>query len=97
MPYSEPTSSQDRATLAPTPSVLTAGAESEFFSRQLLAAMVAFRDGDFAVRLPGDLTGLDGKIADAFNDIVDRQRAPRARRRRACRARSARKASSSSA
>ena len=28
------------------------------------------RDGDFSVRLPGDRTGLDGKIADTFNDIV---------------------------
>src|SRR5688500_17869345 len=40
------------------------------FSRPLLAAMVALRDGDFSVRLPVDLTGLDGKIADTFNDIV---------------------------
>jgi hypothetical protein len=32
--------------------------------------MLAFRNGDFNVRLPSDLTGLDGKIADAFNDIV---------------------------
>jgi HAMP domain-containing protein len=42
----------------------------QLFSRQLLAAMLAFRDGDFAARLPVDLTGIDGKIADAFNDIV---------------------------
>jgi HAMP domain-containing protein/CheY-like chemotaxis protein/signal transduction histidine kinase len=28
------------------------------------------RDGDFSVRLPGDWTGLAGKIADTFNDIV---------------------------
>ncbi|HUS23812.1 MAG TPA: HAMP domain-containing protein, partial [Candidatus Binatia bacterium] len=28
------------------------------------------RSGDFSVRLPGDRTGLDGKIADTFNDIV---------------------------
>ncbi|HEY7173103.1 MAG TPA: HAMP domain-containing protein, partial [Vicinamibacterales bacterium] len=40
------------------------------FARQLLSAMLAFRDGDFAVRLPSDLTGLNGKIADAFNEIV---------------------------
>jgi HAMP domain-containing protein len=40
------------------------------FSKQLLAAMLAFRDGDFATRLPNDLTGIDGKIADAFNEIV---------------------------
>jgi HAMP domain-containing protein/signal transduction histidine kinase/DNA-binding response OmpR family regulator len=28
------------------------------------------RDGDFSVRLPGSWTGLDGKIADTFNEIV---------------------------
>ncbi len=44
--------------------------EPDQFSRQLLAAMLAFRDGDFGVRLPADLVGLHGKIADAFNDIV---------------------------
>src|SRR6187549_587740 len=40
------------------------------FSRALLSAMLSLRDGDFAVRLPADLIGVDGKIADAFNDIV---------------------------
>ncbi len=37
----------------------------------LLAALQAMRGGDFSVRLPGDRTGLDGKIADTFNDIVE--------------------------
>ncbi len=37
----------------------------------LLGALQAMRDGDFSVRLPGDWTGLEGKIADTFNDIVD--------------------------
>ena len=36
----------------------------------LLAAMQAVRDGDFSVRLPGDWTGLHGKLADTFNEIV---------------------------
>jgi hypothetical protein len=40
------------------------------FQKQLLDALLAFRRGDFAVRLPQDLLGLHGKIADAFNDIV---------------------------
>src|SRR5712671_1511113 len=40
------------------------------FQRQLLAALLDFRDGNFAVRLPSGLTGLDGKIADAFNEIA---------------------------
>ena len=38
--------------------------------RALLTALTAVADGDFSVRLPGDWTGLDGKIADRFNDIV---------------------------
>ena len=40
------------------------------FPRQLLAAMLEFRDGNFAVRMPSGLTGLDGKLADTFNDIA---------------------------
>jgi len=38
--------------------------------RALLAALTAVADGDFTARLPGDWTGLDGKIADRFNEIV---------------------------
>lgn len=36
----------------------------------LLDALSAVRSGDFSVRLPQDWDGLDGKIADAFNEIV---------------------------
>jgi HAMP domain-containing protein/CheY-like chemotaxis protein/signal transduction histidine kinase len=36
----------------------------------LLNALQAMRLGDFSVRLPRDLTGLTGKIADTFNEIV---------------------------
>ena len=32
--------------------------------------MQAVKNGDFSVRLPGDWTGLHGKIADTFNEIV---------------------------
>ena len=35
----------------------------------LLKTLIAFRDGDFSVRLPVDQTGLAGKIADTLNDI----------------------------
>jgi len=38
--------------------------------RRLLRALQAVRDGDFSVRLAGDQTGLAGKIADTFNEIV---------------------------
>ncbi len=36
----------------------------------ILAKLQRMRDGDFSVRLPGSWTGLSGKIADTFNDIV---------------------------
>src|SRR5579863_9044572 len=36
----------------------------------ILAGLQTMRDGDFSVRLPGDWTGLSGKIADTFNEIV---------------------------
>jgi HAMP domain-containing protein/CheY-like chemotaxis protein/putative methionine-R-sulfoxide reductase with GAF domain len=39
-------------------------------SRQLLTAMLAFRDGDFSVRLPADWPGTDGRVAEAFNQSV---------------------------
>src|SRR6476620_1153475 len=38
--------------------------------RVLLYGLQAMRDGDFSVRLPGDWTGLEGKIADTINEIV---------------------------
>ena len=38
--------------------------------RQLLSAMTAFRDGDFSVRLPADWAGVDGRIAEAFNQAI---------------------------
>ncbi len=37
---------------------------------ELLHALQAMRIGNFSVRLPTDRTGLEGKIADTFNDIV---------------------------
>ncbi len=36
----------------------------------ILSSLQTMRDGDFSVRLPGNWTGLAGKIADTFNDIV---------------------------
>jgi len=37
---------------------------------QLLSALQAMRVGDFSVRLGGSQTGIAGKIADTFNEIV---------------------------
>src|SRR5712672_508634 len=38
--------------------------------RQLLSALQNMRNGDFSVRLPSDKTGIAGKVADTFNEIV---------------------------
>ena len=47
-----------------------AGRRLSLDPQTLLATLQAVRGGDFSVRLPGDRTGLDGKIADTFNEIV---------------------------
>ena len=39
--------------------------------RQILAALRAFKRGDFTVKMREDLTGVDGQIAETFNDIVE--------------------------
>jgi HAMP domain-containing protein/CheY-like chemotaxis protein/signal transduction histidine kinase len=44
------------------------GADAEL--HELLAAMQAMKTGEFSVRMAGHHTGLMGKIADTFNDIV---------------------------
>ena len=36
----------------------------------ILVSLQTMRDGDFSVRLPGIWTGVGGKIADTFNEIV---------------------------
>jgi HAMP domain-containing protein/CheY-like chemotaxis protein/signal transduction histidine kinase len=38
--------------------------------QELLHALQAMRSGDFSVRMTGDHLGIDGKIADTFNEIV---------------------------
>ncbi len=39
-------------------------------SQELLNALQAMRSGDFSVRMTGDHLGIEGKIADTFNEIV---------------------------
>ncbi|MBA3394174.1 MAG: HAMP domain-containing protein, partial [Deltaproteobacteria bacterium] len=39
--------------------------------RQILSALRAFKRGDFGVRLREDLTGVDGQIAETFNELVE--------------------------
>src|SRR6476646_433190 len=47
---------------------LNGGSDSAL--RELLHALQAVRVGDFSVRMAGDGVGLNGKISDAFNEIV---------------------------
>src|SRR6266478_5374976 len=57
------------------PSVLTTKKRSKPPARHetsvLLKTLVAFKRGDFSVRMPVDLVGMDGKVADALNDILE--------------------------
>src|SRR4030088_3539567 len=47
------------------------GIDGEIFDlHRMLQALPTVRVGDFSVRLPGNGTGLGGKIADTFNEIV---------------------------
>ncbi|MCW5805616.1 MAG: response regulator [Deltaproteobacteria bacterium] len=39
--------------------------------RTILSALRAFKRGDFSVRMPEDLTGTDGQIAETFNELVE--------------------------
>src|ERR1043165_854897 len=39
-------------------------------AKQLLTALVALRRGDFSAHLPDHWTGVAGKIADTFNDVI---------------------------
>src|SRR5689334_21239823 len=43
----------------------------EVDNRTLLSALMALKKGDFSVRLPVEWTGIAGKVADTFNEVVD--------------------------
>src|SRR5215470_2847705 len=46
------------------------GATPESFARDLLATMLRFKEGDFSSRMPTSLVGIEGKIADVFNEVL---------------------------
>src|SRR5476649_248664 len=48
-------------------------AESAYMvdARPILKALRRIKRGDFTARMPLDLTGVDGEIADAFNSVAD--------------------------
>jgi signal transduction histidine kinase/HAMP domain-containing protein/ActR/RegA family two-component response regulator len=50
---------------------IQAGLQMMLDRRALLKALRAFKRGDFSVRMPPNLTGIDGEIAQAFNDVVE--------------------------
>src|SRR5215210_4486978 len=50
----------------------TATGAAQLDAKLLLKTLRAFRNGDFSIRLPLDMTGVEGEIAEAFNDIVSR-------------------------
>src|SRR5436305_7309142 len=54
------------------PSVNGSSSETDSCKRQLLATLNALKAGNFAARMPADLTGIDGKIADSLNEIIAR-------------------------
>src|SRR5436309_11635679 len=47
-----------------------ANGHAAFDLNNLLYALQAMKVGDFSVRMAGDQLGIEGKIADAFNEIV---------------------------
>jgi len=55
---------------APIPANGTANGSVAFDPHELLHALQAMQIGDFSVRMAGDRTGIEGKIADTFNAIV---------------------------
>src|SRR5262250_2763081 len=51
--------------------ILPASAADEIDHIALLTALKSLTKGDFSVRLPMSWTGMAGKVADAFNDMVE--------------------------
>src|SRR3954463_3271538 len=52
-----------------------AGLQMMLDRAELLKALRQFKRGDFTVRMPLNLTGVDGEIAQAFNDVVELEEA----------------------
>ncbi len=58
----------EKASVSP----LEHGSKEPLDAKLLLTALVALKKGDFSVRLPLDWSGIGGKIADAFNEVIER-------------------------
>jgi CheY-like chemotaxis protein/signal transduction histidine kinase/HAMP domain-containing protein len=51
--------------------VVAASDATSLQRRDILKALRALKRGDFSVRLPGDLSDVDGEIANTFNEVVE--------------------------
>src|SRR5262245_42575534 len=69
-PMTQTAEAPGNGTATPAPLVDLNGAANGHHLNDLLNAMQAVRVGDFSVRLSGDRLGIEGKIADTFNEIV---------------------------
>src|SRR5262245_45185696 len=43
----------------------------ELDAKLLLKTLTALKKGNFSIRLPNDWTGVNGKIADTLNDVIE--------------------------
>jgi HAMP domain-containing protein len=50
---------------------IQAGLQMMLDRGELLKCLRSFKRGDFTTRMPMNLTGIDGEIAQAFNDVVE--------------------------
>ena len=66
---SRPAAAPQRKTRRATTEDL-AGTSADIQLRRILAALTAFEEGDFSVRLPADWAGTEGRIAEAFNKTI---------------------------
>jgi HAMP domain-containing protein/signal transduction histidine kinase/DNA-binding response OmpR family regulator len=53
------------------PALLEPSANGGLDTTALLSALIALKKGDFSVRLPIEWTGVAGKLADTFNEVVE--------------------------
>ncbi|MFO0617664.1 MAG: response regulator [Polyangiaceae bacterium] len=58
---------------------------SDTFARDLLTSLMRFKDGDFTARMPVSHVGVEGKIADVFNEILGVSQRRAAETARVCR------------
>src|SRR5207245_6334092 len=43
----------------------------ELDAAALLSALTSVKKGNYSVRLPGEWTGIPGKVADTFNEVME--------------------------